>query len=137
VVQVQPADLLTVQDVRHRFSESCSHLLTSSPIVSFSPTSETSSELTNKRSAATLFKNSPVYLSLPLPANPAAKQRRPATSNVDRPSVPAVQPATGADARGKSGVAAGKDAATRARPKTAAAAPTFGKPKGTLLKLNA
>jgi len=92
--------------------------------VSFSPTAATPGELTNSRSAATLFKDSAVYLCLPLPPNPA-KQKRPATSNVDR---------TASDARTGHGGGAGggaTDSTARGRPKTAAAAtPAFFKPQG-------
>jgi len=114
---------MTVQDVRNRFAESCCRLLTSSPIVSFSPTVATAAELTNKRSAAALFKDSPVCVYLPLPPNPA-KQRRPATSNVDRGP-------TGDARTGPGGGAAinSTDSAARARPKTAATS-TFYKPTG-------
>jgi len=127
VRQVQPADLLTVQDVRQRFSGSCRGLLTSSPIVSFSPTSASSGELTNNRSAAALFKETPVCVSLPLPANPA-KQKRPATSGVDS-RTPADSRSTPAARAGPRGA----DSAARGRPKTAAAAvglTTFYKPTG-------
>jgi len=126
---------MTVQDVRNRFAASCSHLLTASPIVSFSPTAMTSAELTNNRSAAALFKDSPVCVSLPLPANPA-KQKRPATSNVDRGLAPGPAQGPGDARTGPGGGAAGsgKDSSTRGRPKTAAATSVaFFKPPGKLV----
>lgn len=124
-------DMLTVQDVRQRFAGCCSRLLAASPIVCFSPTSAASSaggaELTNNRSAAALFKDSAVCLSLPLPANPA-KQRRPATSNADRAPAREAHARTGhADVK-----AAAKPSKARGRPNTAAIT-TFYKPTGLFL----
>lgn len=81
VLQVQPVDLASVSDVKQRYPESCSQIISSSPVI----------DVTLSSSSLKY----PMSIIVPIPAN-SLKLKRPMTAAVEKDSRPSSRPASAA-----------------------------------------